>query len=543
MSISAIESISTAAMFAGGISSSLPNSEDFINKVGPIDDIIGLPPAAYYSNPSILNRVLASIPMLLIFPAMTLEGDLTSSNDEGLKLYDLDFHKGWDQYKKICNSCDIKVSSSSNPPIRVAFLHEGPISESFSNEYSESMMEQISGMASPMLKELKYSTGASSIQGAIDKVKQGIKEGKGKGAIENFFSNVVGMGLSAAGSAAGFVERFVSAAPKGAQLSKLLTGSNIDFPLIWAGSSFSPSYSITVRLTNTDPLDDNLYEERIINPLVRLLALGVPTSDSKGTYTYPLLLRASCPGLFRLNAGAVTSFEIVKGLDGSDIGYHQRPGSIDVRITFIDLYSSLIAMMSEEDRTGSDLNRPTLSRYINNLRGKAFFNNPYDLQLPTVTDNSISFNSEGKSFGNNVPIYSGHKQPKDNNHYNNNVGLGGPSRVLPTSDEMSSSANLQSQSSNTTIDDYLRNSEMSNNPSTIKNSWENVDLTEESFVDMNEIYDNLLIDGISAEWYAAGSEKCLLTPVDTNGIYDNLLTDGISAKSYAIGSETCLLTP
>ena len=360
-----------------------------------VDNIIGLPPAAYYEGPSVLNKVLSSMPMLQLWPALPKNFDSgEGEKSEAIKLYDLNYayqDGGWERYAKILNTCGIR--DPGVPPIIIAFQNEGPITESWANEYTESMFEQIGNTAPGFIRELRYLTNSDSLKHIVTNVRKLVTEqsnSAGSMSDETLSSKTmdfikagvklggkaVDQGLGGAAWIAGVAENMIKSVKHGDEIHKIIMGSNIDFPLIWAGSSYTPSYSITVRLANPNPASSELYEERVIRPLIKLLALTVPTSDSSSTYNYPLVCKVNCPGLFVLEAGAIIAADVVKGIDGTDIGYHQRPGTIDVRLTFGDLYSSMLSFISPLHQIAGDVNRPTLTSYINNLRTMALHPNP-----------------------------------------------------------------------------------------------------------------------------------------------------------------------
>jgi hypothetical protein len=149
------------------------------------------------------------------------------------------------------------------------------------------------------------------------------------------------------------------------QWSKLLENSDIDFPSIWGGSSFSASRTITVKLVNPDTRNDDFHMQYIVEPAARLLSLACPLSDSASTYSYPPIVQVNCPGLFYMSSGYVT-IDINKGGNENDISFEQRVGTLELQLTFTGMYDSMIAVTAE-DAEDADVNRPTLKDYIRNL--------------------------------------------------------------------------------------------------------------------------------------------------------------------------------
>jgi hypothetical protein len=99
-----------------------------------------------------------------------------------------------------------------------------------------------------------------------------------------------------------------------------------------------------------------------------------------------------CPGLFIINAGYISSIDVVKGGEGNDITFDQRPSSIDLKISFQDVYSVLMTMSSDQEK--EEEFRPTFSRYIETLRHSMV---PPDLQKPgngSVSPSAASLKKE-----------------------------------------------------------------------------------------------------------------------------------------------------
>ena len=418
-----------------------------------INNIIGLPPAAYEESQFSVNKVLASVPVLKISP-VTPEYEGT-----GIKLYYLDFNKGAIAYNKILESCGIAPIStgSSSVDLYVAFINEGPISETWSNEYTESMFEEISGLASRPLKELK-ALGMSGPSEALGKVVQYIQGLKSKNE-GNILSTLLNAGLLGAEGATklsqlvvGGLENYAGDTGTGNVIKRLLTGSNIDFPMIWGASSFQPNYTILVRLVNRYPNDTDEYQLRIIEPLVKLLALGMPISDSESTYTYPLICKIECPGLFSLEGAYISSIDVTKGNDGMDIGFTQRPGTVDVRITFGDLYNSMISI-NEKDNI-ADKSRPTLKKYIDTLRDRVQFPNPYSIpSLPNPKLNYVT--SSPLSSEDMIDVDKEHKAVKIGEITPTSPSSKETNRTtrIPTDEEIQAETTLRNANSSSNIED------------------------------------------------------------------------------------------
>jgi len=431
-------------------------SAPYFKKYSNFHNIIGMPPAAYYQEESMASKILASFPMLEIDPAFPMPSISTGSNrnktgenDRGFRLYSLNKLRGRKTYIEILETCGIPYERGAGSfPLKIMFQNEGPVGESWGNEYSESMFENIGNLNVPFLKELKYISGQNTLDGITTYLKNQMTNSTSseqRSSLQGLISRVGGMGMGLVGQAAGIAENMFRGIA-GESAGNLIMGSNIDFPMLWAGSSYGPDYSITVRLACPNPLDSVQYEAHVVRPLVKLLALALPVSDSSSTYTYPFIFEARCPGLFNLDAGYISSVEVIKGIDGTDIGYHQRAGTIDVRLTLSSLYSSMISYLPGHEP--SDANRPSLVRYVDNLRDMAIPPNPYHdftpkegsvVYQPYDVSKFVNYDERG------TPPPSG--------------GTGSNTSVVrqPSEEEKIAALSLKAKRGNTTIDEYIEN--------------------------------------------------------------------------------------
>jgi len=336
---------------ADEVRSVLPTARTF-NKDLSIDKVIGLPPNYSFGEPNASDDafILSSMPIMAIYPAYPGRPD---GKKVGLQTFHLKYPLGREKYETILKSAGIQSYSKTEHCIYVAFTNEASLSESFTSEYGESKFEQIGNIASSAAEELRYITGTASMGEAVKSV------GQHMGA-------ALGTLAGAAGTVAGWGEAALEKISGGTGVSKILTGSKIDFPQMWKGCSYSPSYSVSIRLYNYNPRDLNLHRKYIIEPLAKLLAFVVPISDSASTYSFPVLCSVSCPGLFMVKAAYVSSIEVIKGGDANNISFIQRPGIVDVKMTFNDLYGSMIAE-DPASEPAKDPFRPTFEEYVQHL--------------------------------------------------------------------------------------------------------------------------------------------------------------------------------
>lgn len=281
---------------------------------------------------------------------------------QGLGLFKLDKVEGWNQYKKFLNKLDITPNPihDTNNSIRIAALAENFPQDTFSNDYGESFLGQITDVGGKAFGQIAQIMGAKSATEAV---------GKMGGAMKGTALEGIGdMMISAKDKSQGLIAGLKSTGLKNAakMVDQLLAGARIDFPQVWMGSSYSTSYSFTIRLYNPKPSSDKSTEEHIIGPLASILALGLPQAYDKDniSYNYPFFCQVSCPGLFTIPSGGITSITVVKGGDQGLIGMNQRVGLIDIRIDMVNLYTNMI--LSDMDSDG----KPTIKSYLDNLRDK-----------------------------------------------------------------------------------------------------------------------------------------------------------------------------
>lgn len=359
-----------------------------------VPNVIGLPPSYIYEAAGGLGHdylVLSGIPIMSIQPALPIPA---KEPDEGmaLQLFDMGFKEGWDRYNEILGTLYgqgsgaktaysglQKLRSTTTGNILVAFMNDASISESFTSEYSESRFEGIGGFSNDILSELRYITGSKGVGESISKIAP-------KGWLEEESRGIgIGKTIGSAANVAGWTTKKMGEIGElvvggGAGYTKILSGSKIDFPQVWRGCSYNPSYSVTVRLYNPYPKSLESHITFIVEPLAKLLALIVPVSDSKSTFSYPLLCAVSCPGLFCINSGYISSLDIIKGGDSNAISFNQRPLMVDIKLTIGSLYNTLISHGFENTMKRSvfgfgqkseiaigDRFRPTFRDYIHQM--------------------------------------------------------------------------------------------------------------------------------------------------------------------------------
>jgi len=318
-------------------------------KVASETGIIGLPPSSFVSDHMIKN----SMPLAEIIPCEPIF-------ESGMTLFKLNSTEGKKNYNKILKKHGFDIDF----PIKVAFLADSFPTDSFTNEYGETFLEQIAETASKGFSELIQMTGSKTIGEATKKIGEITKTfGKEQGGI-------IGKALGTFGEAA----KKGGAAIKGVEskhglagtISGLVAGRRVDFPQVWKGSAFSPSYTMTVRLYNPNPGNINATRKYIVGPLAVLLCLVLPRSQDGSTYNWPFFHKVKSRGIYELNPAVITNISVIKGGDQQQISYQQHLGIVDVRIDFSSLFSSILIEEGDSQMT----NRPTLRSYLESIEDK-----------------------------------------------------------------------------------------------------------------------------------------------------------------------------
>lgn len=345
-----------------------------------INEIIGLPPQVYNSSgiakPHLITKILQSTLVIDIIPALPKFSGITA--DTGLNLYTVDAGMGIEAYNKLFNGLPVKPGQF---PIKLAVSFESPISESWETSFEDGMLEQIVNSASmDAMGEGRFITGQHSGSGMMRELGRGLGSnaadmgGNTKGG--NFIGNLIGGLGDLASGVTKSLEKSTGSNAAVAGGGQMLLGSKTDFPSIWKSSSWNPSYNFKCVLINPFPNDDASYIKYIVEPLAKLLAFMCPISDSAWTFSFPLMCKVFSPGLFGLEAAYIKSITVTKGGPNNDISFYQRPNVVELDISFDSVYNTMIARNS----TNANEDRPTLDRYLNDLRGVTEFPKDEDMR-------------------------------------------------------------------------------------------------------------------------------------------------------------------
>lgn len=225
--------------------------------------------------------------------------------------------------------------------------------DSFGNETTESSLSSLINGLSDKAREIQFLLGTSRqmVGEAFDKVDGTLSDVKSQ--IDNIVSKVAG-GNSIFTTIANSVKTIVS-------------GGRLQFPQIWSNSSFSKSYSISIKL-NTPSTDRVSWWLDIYVPLCHLMGLILPRSEYINSYTTPFIVKAFYKGMFNIDMGIITEMTFTKGKEGSWTK-DGLPTVVDVSFTIQDLYSTMSMTSTESMFKGKTLQNVAEMDYVANLCG------------------------------------------------------------------------------------------------------------------------------------------------------------------------------
>lgn len=228
---------------------------------------------------------------------------------------------------------------------------ETQISESFGNSTTESQLASGINSLSSMSREIQFLIGGSSgLQ--FEKLKQ-------ENATE--FSNEINSFVKKYSSM--FTKKFQANLSQG--ILNVASGGKIIFPEIWADSSFSRSYSCTIKLRTPDCDKLSIYYN-ILVPIAHLLGLMIPLQNGVNGIMSPFIVRAHYKGFFTTDMAIITDMSISKG-DKCKWTMDGLPTEVDVTINIKDLYQTL-SLSNETNPKDFARNNQELD-YIANMCG------------------------------------------------------------------------------------------------------------------------------------------------------------------------------
>lgn len=279
---------------------------------------------------------------------------------------------------------------------------ETQISESFGNESTKSILaDKLNGM-SDVGREVQFLTGISGLD--VD-----VFMSKGLNAAA---PNVDAMTKNAGtGTMSGFMGMIMNGT------RTVFAGGKLEFPELWADSSYSTSYSVNMKLVSPD-YDRRSWFINIGVPLMHLIALCAPRQVSPNGYVSPFLVRAFYRGFFNVDMGLL-SMSVQKGSEGGWT-IDGLPTTVDVSLDIRDLYSKLtisnetilggpgnafgnVGLMTYlANIAGVNINEPDISRTVRlyaALKEQAAANLPYNIS--TRVNNYVANLITNRVFGKN----------------------------------------------------------------------------------------------------------------------------------------------
>lgn len=191
------------------------------------------------------------------------------------------------------------------------------ISESANNDYTESSLVQKANDMSTASREIKTILGVNS-------------------DIKDFDSSDASSMMEQMTGSGGIFSRVGSA------LGRVVNGSQLLYPEIWADSKFDKSYTINFKFYSPYGDKESIFKYVYV-PFISLLALSLPRQDAMLGYGQPFVLRLSSPGWFESSMGVVTSIQFTKGGNDNLWTIDNLPQEIEVNLNIKDLYPTLAA--------------------------------------------------------------------------------------------------------------------------------------------------------------------------------------------------------
>lgn len=250
----------------------------------------------------------------------------------------------------------IKGAYSSKEFVAFYVDSETSISDNFSNTTSESMLASAANQVSDIGREIGFLLGTegSRIDGLLGGAKETLTSG-----LEGIDEMISGIPVL------GNLLQDISA-----KLVTVMTGGKLLFPEIWADSSFTRQYSISLKLRTPEP-DILSWYINIGVPICHLLAFVLPMQTSGATnqgYKSPYLVRGFYKGLFNCDMGIITDMQMNRGNESSWT-LDGLPMEVDVSMTIKELYSAMSMTNNDGLNNTTIMDNDALLNYIMNICG------------------------------------------------------------------------------------------------------------------------------------------------------------------------------
>lgn len=211
--------------------------------------------------------------------------------------------------------------------VSFAFDPISSITDSISNETSDSMFTNMLNEVSAKAREVEFVTGQIGIDTGL----------------ANYEGSVPTIGNSTIGNIASRIGSF---------LNNSIHGMNVRFPKIWNDSNSSKDYNLEMHFIT--PYATTFCKWRyVLVPFFHIFCLTAPRSiKTVMNYSRPFLIKAYSKGYFNVEMGIINSLQWKRFGDGDMISGDGVPTQIDVSVAFQDMYYQL-AMSKMSGVTGS----------------------------------------------------------------------------------------------------------------------------------------------------------------------------------------------
>lgn len=225
--------------------------------------------------------------------------------------------------------------------------------ETFTNETTDSLLATTINSLSDRAREVQFLLGTASqaVGEAFDKV-------------DGTLSNIKEQINSIVDKVAGGNSIFTTIANS---VKTIVSGGRMQFPQIWANSTFSKSYNITIKFVTPNPDPFSWWLDCYV-PMCHCMALVMPRSEYINSYTTPFLIKAFYKGMFNIDMGIITEMSFNRGKEGSWTK-DGLPTVVEVSITIQDLYSSMGMTSIGKMFKGLTMQNVAEMDYIANLCG------------------------------------------------------------------------------------------------------------------------------------------------------------------------------
>lgn len=252
---------------------------------------------------------------------------------------------------------------------------EKQISETFSNDTTQSMLAEKVNSLSELGREMQFLLGGTAGV-EFEKFKQTSYD-----ATLNEFNSFANKYLSI------LPETLISRLTSG--FMTVSVGGKMLFPEIWSDSTFTKNFTINAKLRSPDADDLSIYLN-ILVPLFHYIQFTGPQQLGNNSYSSPFLLRGHYKSFFTVDMGLVSSLNITKG-DNCKWSARGLPTEVDISMDIKDLYPVMVMLQNEDNM----IYNTSLIDYISNLCG-ININRPSVLRMADIyiskflTDHSIS---------------------------------------------------------------------------------------------------------------------------------------------------------